>query len=241
MNQRTIDVIGLFLTVGGALSGMVFGSCLFGDPGAFLGLTTGALSGFDLAQSLANLCKGDTLSSSQILQEAYLSLVSEPEETSFPNPRKPWFARFWKRPSSREPRIAFQDFASLEDIYGQLKSINSRIWRELRTGVLAGCHAGLYSVHVSEAEESLDWREVNRRTVSALHRFETAASEEERRLSLQEALDRLGQKLIIVQRAAARKTDRLNGKEKEEIQRHEVDLWHLSRLIRSYSLSKSKS
>jgi hypothetical protein len=73
---------------------------------------------------------------------------------------------------------------------------------------------------------------VNRRTVSALHRFETAKNEEERRASLNEALDRIGQKLLLVQKAALRKADRLNKEEEQAIQKNESELWRLSRFTR---------
>jgi hypothetical protein len=73
---------------------------------------------------------------------------------------------------------------------------------------------------------------VNRRTVSALHRFETAKNEAERRASLSEALDRIGQKLLLVQKAALHKADRLNKEGERAIQKNEAELWRLSRFAR---------
>jgi hypothetical protein len=58
-------------------------------------------------------------------------------------------------------------------------------------------------------------------------------SEEERRASLNEALDRIGQKLLLVQKAAMRKADKLNQEEEQEIQKNEAELWRLSRFART--------
>jgi hypothetical protein len=60
-------------------------------------------------------------------------------------------------------------------------------------------------------------------------------SDEERIVSLNEALDRIGQKLILVQKAAMRKADKLNEQEEQEIQKNEAELWRLSRFARTPS------
>jgi hypothetical protein len=122
----------------------------------------------------------------------------------------------------------------LKEIHLALKRINSHIWRELRVGALAGCHALLYTVRLEEGGEVLDWREVNRRLVSSLHGFETAATDNERHRSLMEALDRIGQKLHIVKEVTALKGDAIQ-KEREELERNEAELWRLSRLLKSWS------
>jgi hypothetical protein len=123
-----------------------------------------------------------------------------------------------------------------EEIHLALKRINSRIWKELRVGALAGCHALLYTVRLEEGGESLDWREVNRKLVSSLHGFEVAATDSERHRSLMEALDRIGQKLHIVKEVTALKGDSI-PKEREELERKEAELWRLSRLLKSWSRS----
>ena len=88
-------------------------------------------------------------------------------------------------------------------------------------------------MQLKERGEPLDWRAINRLTVAALNRFETAMNDDERRLSLNEALDRIGQKLLLVHKAAMRKADQLNQEEKQEIQRNEAELWRLSRFART--------
>jgi hypothetical protein len=136
---------------------------------------------------------------------------------------------FSRKPARSSPPDS-HDLCNLDEIHRRLKAINSHIWRELRRGVLSGCYAGLYSVQLDEAKESLDWREVNRRTVAALHQFETATTDDKRRASLTEALGLIGQKLVLVQKAALRKADKLNMEEEREIQKNEAELWRLSRL-----------
>ena len=123
---------------------------------------------------------------------------------------RPWLSRILGIKSDKSAPPESYDTYSLEEIHRRLKEINSQLWRELRIGVLSFCHAGLHSVRLDDAGQSLDWREVNRLTVSALHRFETATSDEDRRSSLMEALDRIGQKLQLVQKVALRQTDRLS-------------------------------
>jgi len=60
-------------------------------------------------------------------------------------------------------------------------------------------------------------------------------TEEERRASLNDALDRIGQKLLIVQKAAMRKADKLSQQEEQEIRKNEAELWRLSRFARTPS------
>jgi hypothetical protein len=122
----------------------------------------------------------------------------------------------------------------LEEIHLALKRINSRFWRELRVGALAGCHALLYMVRLEENGEVLDWREVNRRSVSFLHGCETASTDNERYTSLTEALDRIGQKLQIVNEVAALKADAI-PEEQEGLEQNEAELWRLWRTLRSWS------
>jgi hypothetical protein len=123
---------------------------------------------------------------------------------------------------------------ALKEIHLALKRINSRIWRELRVGALAGCHALLYTVQLEEGGEVLDWREVNRRLVSPLRGFESPSTDNERYKSLAEALDRIGQKLQIVNEVAALKGDS-GPEEQEELKQDEAELWRLSRLLGSWS------
>jgi hypothetical protein len=124
-----------------------------------------------------------------------------------------------------------QRIASPEDIHHRLKEINSRLWRELRTGVLARCHVGLYRVQHTESGENLDWREVNRRTVSAIHRFETFDKEMDQRACLEEVLACLSQKLLIVRLAAIRKADRIEREEEKAIQEFKKELYRISLML----------
>ena len=161
-----------------------------------------------------------------------MQLLAQSEGTRLSGPRQPWFSRILGRkpvrPSSPESYSSY----SFEEIHRRLRAMNSQLWKELRQGALSSCYAGLHTVDLEEKGESLDWREVNRRTVAALHRFDAATSDEERRASLNEALDRIGQKLILVQSAALRKADKLNSEEEREIQKNEAELWRLSRIDR---------
>jgi len=129
----------------------------------------------------------------------------------------------------------FQACASLEEIYGYLSKINSHLWRQLRTGVLSGCHALLYTVVLCELGEKLGWRDVNRKAVAALHRFNTAATEYERCASLQDALTSVSQKVFIAKYAALQKAETLERDEEEAIVASEAELLRLSRLLRSLS------
>lgn len=120
---------------------------------------------------------------------------------------------------------------SLERIHYCLKKINSQLWRELRNGSLTSCYAGLYGVGVNNTEKHRDWREVNRRTVSSLNRFSTSKTEKERHIYLQKALRCIGRKLLLVQLALKKKTDRPTMKERCTIQKFETELCHLSCLL----------
>ncbi len=128
-----------------------------------------------------------------------------------------------------------QACASLEEIYGYLSKINSHLWGQLRMGVLSGCHALLYTVVLCNNGEKLGWRDVNRKTVAALHHFMTAATEYERCASLDDALECVSQKLSIVKYAGLQKAETLEGDEKEAIFASEAELLQLSRLLRSSS------
>ena len=161
-----------------------------------------------------------------------VTIVAQSENPPLSSSKRSWFSKMLGRKPVNPP---FPESYSLEEIHRRLKAINSQIWLELRQGVLSSCHAGLHSVQLEERGKPLDWREINRRTVAALHRFETATNEDERRASLNEALDRIGQKLLLVQKAAMRKSDRLNREEEHEIQKNEAELWRLSRSARIHS------
>ena len=137
-----------------------------------------------------------------------------------------------------EPRMCQQELqvcVPLDEIYGYLSKINSHLWRQLRTGVLSGCHALLYTVVLYELGERLGWRDVNRRAVAALHRFNTAATEYERYASLQDALKCVSQKVSIAKYAGLQKAETLERDEKEAIFADEAELLRLSRLLRSLS------
>jgi hypothetical protein len=231
------DLIGLLLIMAGSVWGMAFGSLLFGRLGGLLGLITGALWGFQLAEGFALLVKIQQDRCLEPAEESGTTCFSQPHETpSSPNKRT-WLARVFGRKSAQPAHLESYETLSLEDIHQRLKEINSELWRQLRIGVLSSCHAGLYSVRVDDDGKSLDWREVNRRAVASLHRFETATNDEERSLSLQESLDRIGQKLLLAQKAALRKADRLNTEEEKEIRGKEAELWRLSRILRAPSSS----
>jgi hypothetical protein len=137
-------------------------------------------------------------------------------------------------PDGREAELAAGQESAPKEIHLALRRINSRIWSELRVGALTGCNALLYTVRLEEDGKILDWREVNRRLVSRLHGFETASTDSERYKSLAEALDRIGQKLQIVNEVAALKGDS-GPEEQEELKQDEAELWRLSRLLESWS------
>jgi hypothetical protein len=226
------NLFGLLLIGAGSLWGIAVGSWLFGDMGGVLGLIVGALWAFHLAENCALMLKDLENKGSRIQDQAHLSFATEYGKSSLPSRKLPWLSRIWGRKASRRPPPLSPESWSFEEIHGRLKTINATLWKQLRSGVLSSCHVGLYEVQINEGQEGLGWREVNRLTVSALHRFEIASTDEERRISLKEALDRIGQKLLIVHRAALRKADRLNPEEEGVIQKNEAELWRLSRILR---------
>jgi hypothetical protein len=128
-----------------------------------------------------------------------------------------------------------QSCDNLEEIHRYLSEINSQLWRQLRTGVLSGCHALLYTVVLCELGKKVGWRDVNRKAVAALHHFKSAATESERRASLKNALTCVSQKLSIAKHAGLQKAETLERDEKEAILESEAELLRLSRLLRSSS------
>ena len=227
MNQVLANLCGLLFILLGSLWGTAVGSWLYGSLGAILGLTIGSIWGYHVAEGYSSLISTQTQEGNDTLP---VPLLAQSENPPLFSSKRSWFSKILGRktvnPSFPEPH-------SLDEIHRRLKTINSRIWLELRQGVLSSCHAGLYSVHLQEREEPLDWREINRRTVAALHRFETAINDDERRISLNDTLELIGQKLRLVHKAAMRKADRLNQEEEQELQKNEAELWRLSRLART--------
>ena len=227
MNQVLADFCGLLFILLGCLWGTAVGSWLYGSLGAMLGLIIGSIWGCHVAQGYGSLLNTQRKKKSDGLPVA---LLAQSENPPLSSSKRSWFSKILGR---KLVRPSFPESYGLDEIHRRLKTINSRIWLELRQGVLSSCHAGLYSVQIQERGEPLDWREINRLTVAALHRFETAMNDEERRASLNEALDRIGQKLLLVQKAAMRKADRLNQEEEQVIQKNEAELWRLSRFART--------
>ncbi len=119
----------------------------------------------------------------------------------------------------------------LNEIHYRLRTINARLWKQLRVGALRSCYIGLSVVAIEEEGELLSWREVNRKTVSSLHRFETVTTDMECRMSIHEALGRIGQKLLLVRKSALRKGNKLNPEEAGEICTIERELSRISRLF----------
>jgi hypothetical protein len=232
MEQLLADLFGLLLILSGSLWGIAVGSWLNSGVGGLLGLIVGALWGFHMAEGCTLSLKTQKERNYEAYEKGLTTVFAQSERAPLSGSRRPWLSRILGRKPAKSPLSETHDLYSLEEIHRRLKVINSKVWRELRLGVLSSCYAGLYSVQLAEAGERLDWQEVNRRTVSALHRFETAKNEEERRASLNEALDCIGQKLLLVQKAALRKADRLNNEEERAIQKNEAELWRLSRLAR---------
>jgi hypothetical protein len=232
MEQLLADLFGLLLILSGSLWGIAVGSWLNSGVGGLLGLVVGALWGFHMAEGCTLLLTTQKGLNSEAYEKGLTTVSAQSEKAPLAGSRRPWLSRILGRKSARSSLPETHGLYSLEEIHRRLKAINAEVWRELRLGVLSSCYAGLYSVQLAEAGERLDWQEVNRRTVSALHRFETAKNEEERRASLNEALDRIGQKLLLVQKAALRKADRLNKEEEAAIQKNEAELWRLSRFAR---------
>jgi hypothetical protein len=227
MNQVLANLCGLLFILLGSCWGAAVGSCLYGSLGAMLGLAIGSTWGYHVAEGYASLLSSPKENDKDGL---LVALLAQSENSPLSSSKRSWFARILGR---KPVKPSFPESYSLEEVHRRLKAINSQIWLELRQGVLSSCHAGLYSVQLEEKGESLDWREINRRTVAALHRFETAISEKEQEASLNEALDRIGQKLLLVQKAAMRKADKLNQQEEQEIQKNEAELWRLSRFART--------
>jgi len=234
MGQVLADLCGLLFILTGSLWGIAAGFSLYGTLGTILGLAAGAAWGFHLAEGFALLIRSRISEDNQSLAEGYVSLFGESEKTPVSGSKRNWFSRILGRKPSKStpPQPEATAFITLEEIHRRLKVINSQLWWELRQGSLSSCHAGLYSVHLQEAGEKLNWREINRKTVAALHRFVTATNDDECRASLNEALDRVGQKLLLVQKAALRKADKLNTEEEQAIQKIEAELWRLSRAAR---------
>jgi hypothetical protein len=139
--------------------------------------------------------------------------------------------RRFKPPSDYYPG----DTPTLDLIHRHLRQINSRLWRELRTGFLAACHIGLYEVRLHGPNEELDWRELHRRTVSSLARFRNVRFEKERVECLVRASDCIGQKLRIVKLAAKRKSDQMDFLEEKTVYNFETGLLRLSLLLRTYA------
>ena len=229
MSQMLANLCGLLFILLGSCWGAAVGSWLDGSLGAMIGLTVGSIWGYHMAEGYASLLSTQKDNTNDALPVA---ILAQSENSPLTATKRSWFSRILGRKPVKQ---SFRESYSLEEVHSRLKMINSQIWLELRRGVLSSCHAGLYSVQLEEQGKSLDWREINRRTVAALHRFETALSEEERRTSLNEALDRIGQKLLLVQKAAMRKADKLNREEEQEIQKNEAELWRLSRFARTTS------
>ena len=224
------NLCGLLFIVSGSLWGVTVGSWLLGSVGGVLGLMLGALWGFHVAEGCSCLLKPWVRETTEAFQQSHMTILDHPERIGSSGSRWPWRTRILNRQPAKVPQDDSYDSCSLEEIHSRLKAINSNLWRELRTGALSSCHAGLYTVRLNNSENGPDWREVNRRTVAALNRFETATTDQERRTSLIDALDRIGQKVQLVHKAALRKADRLNLKEEREIRKNEAELWRLSRL-----------
>ena len=230
MEQRLANIFGLVLILTGSLWGIAIGACLQGSAGSLLGLIFGALCGFCLAEDFALWFKCREVSTDKSSAKKLMQLLAQSAGPPLSGSRRRWFSKNWRRKPVRPPSPEPDASWSFEEIHRRLRVMNSQIWKELRQGTLASCYVGLHTVHLEEKGESLDWREINRRAVSALNRFDTATDNEQRRDSLNEALDRIGQKLLLVRKAALRKADRLNPEEEGEIQRNEAELWRLSRL-----------
>jgi hypothetical protein len=234
-----INLVGLLFVATAVASGFGLGTWLYGEIGALLGVAAGAVWGFRLAADCGGLLR-QQLGSRRALRDGQVAVFSDSARSSLPGSKKFWFRRLKKGQSTVTVNSRQNQRHDLRDIHEALTAINSRLWRELRVGTLAGCHALLYTVRLEEGVEFLDWRAVNRRLLSCLRRFESATTDGERHASLVEALDRVGQKLHIVKQVAAIKADTSAREEQEELQRNEAELWRLSRLLRSWSLRLSE-
>ena len=228
-----MNLLGLLFVIAATGSGLALGSALAGELGGLVGIAAGAAWGFRLAADFARLLKQDKRRT-RILREGRFAVLSESNHSHPSHPRHASLRRRQRSPRAMGSNLAAGQEPGLKEIHLALRTINSHIWRELRVGALAGCHALLYTVRLEEGGEALDWRTVNRRVVSSLRGFETAATDKARHGSLMEALDRIGQKLHIVKEVAALKADSIR-EEREELERNEAELWRLSRLLRSWS------
>ena len=234
MVRLFINLLGLLLVATAVASGFGLGMQLFGEIGGLLGVAAGAVWGFRLAADCGEVLR-QQLRSTTTLREGQVAVFSESARSSLPGSKKLWFGRLKTGQSPVIVNSKHNQRHDLKEIHGALTAINSRLWKELRVGTLAGCHALLYTIQLEERGEFLDWRAVNRELLSCLGRFERATADGERHASLVEALDRVGQKLHIVKEVAAVKTDTSTREEEEELQRDEAELWRLSRLLRSWS------
>jgi len=230
MEQLPGNILALVLVLTGSLWGIAAGSCLQGNAGSLLGLIIGSLWGFCLAENFLLWFKSQEVGTEKPSALGLMQLLAQSAGDPLSGSKRRWFSKNWRRNPVGPPSLEPDTSCSFEEIHRRLKEINSQLWKELRRGTLSSCYAGLHAVNLEEEGESLDWREINRRTVAALHRFDNATNDNQRRDSLNEALYRIGQKLLLVRRAALRKADRLSLEEEREIQRNEAELWRLSRL-----------
>jgi hypothetical protein len=235
-----INLLGLLFVATAVAAGFGLGTWLCGEVGGLLGVAAGAVWGFRLAADCGGLLR-QQLRSTSTLGRGHVTVFSDSARSSRTAPRRFWFGRLKKRQSPGAASSGQNQRRELKEIHEALTAINSRLWRELRLGALAGCHALLYTVRLEEGGELLDWRTVNRQLLSCLRRFERATTDRERHASLVEALDRVGQKLHIVKQVAAIKADTSALEEQEELQQNEAELWRLSRILRSWSLKLSQS
>jgi hypothetical protein len=234
-----INLVGLFFVATAVASGFGLGTWLYDEIGGLLGVAAGAVWGFRLAADCGGLLR-EQLGSTRTLREGEVAMFSDSARSAPTGSKKFWFTRLKKGQSIVPASSRRNERQGLKEIHEALTTINARLWRELRLGTLAGCHALLYTVWLEEGGEVLDWRAVNRRLLSSLRRFERASTDRERLASLMEALDRVGQKLHIVKQVAAMKADTSAREEQEELQQNEAELWRLSRLLRSCSLKLSE-
>jgi len=160
-----------------------------------------------------------------------LSGISRDENHTRENIKCSRLPLFFQRNTRKSSEHNPDENCRLTEIHYRLRTINARLWKQLRMGVLRGCYAGLSIVVTVQDGELLSWRDVNRKTVSALHRFETATTDKECRMSLREALERIGQKLLLVRKTALRKGNRLNFEEAGEIRTIEMELSRISRFF----------
>lgn len=232
-----INFVGTLLIATAVGSGFALGSWLFGQIGGLLGFGAGAAWGFRLAADCVKLLKDHQVSNTSALRGGRLTVLSSSTHSTLSGSKPSWLRRLRKERRAGGSNATPMGRLDLEEIHGSLKTTNSRIWKELRTGTLSRCHALLYTVQLEEGGESLDWRGVNRSLISCLNRFERATTDKERHASLVEALDRIGQKLHIVKQVSALKADTPAREEREEVERNEAELWRLSGLLRSFSLN----